>query len=80
MRIDARLVAQHAVLFIPVIGMLDLVKLSRNFLANDSVQKFICYPASNRTLAGCLLPAWSMTNTIAVDKRILFVDCNLSEQ
>ena len=68
------------VLFIPAIGMLDLVKLSSNFLTNDSVQKFTCDPASNRTLASCLLQDRSMTNTIAVDKRILFVDCNLSEQ
>ena len=28
MRIDAKLVAQHGALLIPVIGMLDLVKLS----------------------------------------------------
>ena len=56
-------VAQHAVLFIPVIGILDLANLSCNLFANDFVQKFICEPASRSTLALCLLPAWSTTDT-----------------
>ena len=34
---DTKLVAQHVALLIPEIGILDLVKLSCNFFANDAV-------------------------------------------